>query len=68
MTALYAILSAKPSDFLSFNAGLRVENTASIGSLISQIPINDNEVKRNYTNFFPNVSIAFNDKKTMNSA
>ncbi len=63
VTALYAILSAKPSDFLSFNAGLRVENTASIGSLISQIPINDNEVKRNYTNFFPNVSIAFNDKK-----
>ena len=63
VSAAYAILNAKPSEVFSFNIGLRVENTSSIGSLISDLPVNDSEVKRNYTNFFPNVSVSLTDTK-----
>ena len=45
------------------SAGLRVENTASRGRLESEEEIENNDVKRNYTDFFPNVSVSFNDNK-----
>lgn len=63
VAALYLIVSTKPTDKISLNAGLRVENTSSLGTLDSEVPTQDNEVSRNYTDFFPNLSISYNDKK-----
>jgi len=63
VAALYAILNANLSDRISVNAGLRMESTSSLGSLESEISTKDNEVNRNYTDLFPNVSISYNDKK-----
>jgi iron complex outermembrane recepter protein len=63
VTAAYAILNASISQYMKLNAGIRVENTSSRGRLISELPINDKDVPRNYTDFFPNVSISFNDQK-----
>jgi len=61
--ALYLIINAKPTKNISFNAGLRMENTASLGRLNSEIAIENSEVPRNYTNFFPNLSVSFDDQK-----
>ena len=61
--ALYFILNAKPTKKISFNAGLRMENTASLGRLNSEIAIENSEVPRNYTDFFPNLSVSFDDQK-----
>lgn len=50
----------------NFQVGVRVENTASDGELIALIPTNNEQVKRNYTNWFPSGGITFNksDKNT----
>jgi len=63
VAALYLILNANLSDKISVNAGLRMESTSSLGTLESTIATNDSKVQRNYTNFFPNVSISYDDQK-----
>ncbi len=61
--ALYFILNAKPTKKISINAGLRMENAASLGRLNSEIASENSEVPRNYTDFFPNLSVAFDNQK-----
>jgi len=63
VAALYFILNANPTDKITINAGLRMENTASLGRLDSEIQMEDSRVSRNYLDFFPNVGISFDDKK-----
>ena len=50
----------------NFQIGIRVENTASDGELIALIPTNNEQVKRNYTDWFPSGGITYNrnDKNT----
>jgi hypothetical protein len=43
---------------------MRIENTSSLGQLISDNPGPDDVVPRNYTNIFPNVSMSYDDKET----
>ncbi|MGW8315424.1 MAG: TonB-dependent receptor domain-containing protein [Bacteroidales bacterium] len=61
VAAAYAILNYKPIDRITINAGLRVENTSSLGELVSAVPTPDDVVARNYTDLFPNVSVSYND-------
>ncbi|MGB5418681.1 outer membrane beta-barrel family protein, partial [Algibacter sp.] len=63
VAAAYANLNLKLSDKTTLNAGLRVENTASRGELISDIDIDNKDVPRNYTDFFPNIGISFDNQK-----
>ncbi|NND07764.1 MAG: TonB-dependent receptor [Saprospiraceae bacterium] len=62
VAAAYAIVTAKPTKTLSLNAGLRIENTSSLGELESAIVTADDVVARNYTSLFPNVSVAFDNQ------
>lgn len=64
VAAAYGILDAKLGEFLKLSAGLRVENTTSRGLLTSIQDIADTDVSRNYTDFFPNVGLSFNDGQT----
>lgn len=50
----------------NFQFGLRVENTISDGELIALISNNNEQVKRNYTDWFPSGGITYNrnDKNT----
>lgn len=64
VAAAYAVLDAKMGEFLTLNAGLRAENTASRGRLKSIQDIDNTDVKRNYTDLFPNVGLSFNDNQT----
>lgn len=61
VAAAYAVLDAQLGPSLKVSAGLRVENTASRGRLMSQQALEDTDVTRNYTNFFPNLSLSFSD-------
>lgn len=64
VAAIYANISTKLGSTLNLNAGLRVENTASRGQLISEIEVDNKDVTRNYTDFFPNFGLSFdNDSK-----
>ena len=63
VAAAYLIISWSPTEKISMNAGLRVENTSSLGELISANPGPDDIVPRNYNSLFPNVSISYDDKK-----
>ncbi len=63
VAALYFIWNLKPTDKIAVNAGLRMENTSSLGSLVSEIQTENSRVSRNYTNLFPNFGIAFDDQK-----
>ncbi|MFB6343138.1 TonB-dependent receptor domain-containing protein [Saccharicrinis sp. FJH62] len=63
IAAAYAILNIKPTDKIAANAGVRVENTSSLGQLISANPGPDDVVPRNYTSLFPNISLSYDDKK-----
>jgi outer membrane receptor protein involved in Fe transport len=63
VAALYFIWNVKPTDKIAINAGMRLENTSSLGSLISDTQLENSRVSRNYTNLFPNVGISFDDKK-----
>jgi hypothetical protein len=63
VAALYVIVNASLSDKITVNAGLRMENTTSLGILESAVTTQDSKVKRNYTDFFPNVSISYDDQK-----
>lgn len=63
IAAIYALWNVSPFEKLTINAGLRMENTFSLGTLISDIPTENDRVKRNYLDFFPNLGITFDDKK-----
>jgi iron complex outermembrane recepter protein len=63
VAALYAIVNMKPTQKITLNAGLRMENTSSLGSLVSPTPVENSEVPRNYTDLFPNISVSYNDDK-----
>lgn len=63
VAAAYAIVNARLNQRITMNAGLRVENTASLGELISANPGPDDVVPRNYTSFFPNLSFSYNDQE-----
>ncbi len=61
VAAAYVILNYQPAERVTINAGLRVENTSSLGELVSAVPTPDDVVARNYTDLFPNVSVSYND-------
>lgn len=63
VAAAYAILEVSPLKNVSLNAGLRVENTSSLGELTSIVATDDDLVARNYTSLFPNVSASYNDQQ-----
>lgn len=69
VAALYANINWNIFPSLTLNAGLRVENTDSRGVLISDIPVDNKDVPRNYTDFFPNVNLnyEFNDNHSLNA-
>ncbi len=60
VTAGYVNYARKISKKLNFQGGLRVERTQSHGILTSFKTINDNEVKRDYTNYFPSAGLTYN--------
>ncbi len=53
---------------LGIQTGLRVENTNSLGQLTAMQTSDNDEVERNYTDFFPNVGLSYrlNDKNSFN--
>jgi outer membrane receptor protein involved in Fe transport len=63
VAAFYSNLNIKLNTAITLNAGLRVENTNSRGTLISDIDVDNKDVPRNYTDFFPNVGISFDNQK-----
>jgi iron complex outermembrane recepter protein len=63
IAAGYFNFGAKLNERFNFNAGLRVENTSSLGELVSAMPTDDDVVARNYTSWFPNVSLSYDDQK-----
>ncbi|MDX2431632.1 MAG: TonB-dependent receptor, partial [Bacteroides sp.] len=63
VVAAYLIFNAKLTDRIGINAGLRVENTSSLGELTSATPSPDDVVARNYTSYFPNVSFSYSDQE-----
>jgi hypothetical protein len=63
VAAFYTNLNLKLSGTVTLNAGIRVENTDSRGTLISEIDIENKDVPRNYTDFFPNIGISFDNQK-----
>jgi len=64
VAAAYLMFTINPTSRISLNGGIRAENTTSLGELISANPGPDDIVPGNYTNLFPNLSIAYNDKET----
>ncbi len=60
----YLTFGAQFTDKINLNAGIRVENTSSLGELVSAVPTNNDVVPRNYTDWFPNVSLSYDDQKT----
>lgn len=68
VTALYVNYNTPLSKKTTLQAGVRMENTASEGNLISAVPKPDDKVKRNYTNFFPSGALNYmlDQKNTLN--
>lgn len=62
VSALYANFKVTLSDALSLNAGLRMEHTSSRGLLESEVEVENRDVKRNYTDWFPNVGLSFDNE------
>ncbi|MEH6536495.1 MAG: outer membrane beta-barrel family protein [Psychroserpens sp.] len=63
VTAVYTNLNFKLCEKWSLNTGLRIENTDSRGQLFSEVETENNDVSRNYTDFFPNVGLSFDDQE-----
>lgn len=63
VAAIYSMLDFRLNPKLNLSVGLRVENTSSLGELISANPGPDDVVPRNYTSLFPNISLAYNDQE-----
>ena len=51
-----------------FQLGVRMENTESEGDLTSATPVNDKNVKRSYTDYFPSGGVTFNAGKNSSFA
>ena len=64
VAAWYGIVDATLGKFWKFNGGLRVEQTNSRGQLFSALETENADVKRDYTNWFPNVGFSYDDDKT----
>lgn len=62
--AAYVTGDFKLSEKLSASVGARVEHTTSEGILESDQNTGNDNVKRNYTNLFPNIGIAYKRKKS----
>ncbi len=60
----YTIMDARLNKFIKFSAGLRVEQTASRGRLTSSQILDNTDVPRNYTDFFPNASLSYNNNRS----
>lgn len=63
VAAFYLIWDYKPSTKLGINAGMRLENTSSLGSLVSEVRTQNDNVSRNYFDVFPNFGISYDDQK-----
>jgi iron complex outermembrane recepter protein len=63
VAAFYFMMNATPNQYLALNAGIRMENTTSLGILESDIPTNNDRVPKNYNDFFPNIGISYNNQK-----
>lgn len=63
VAAFYFMMNAQPNEYLSLNAGVRMENTSSLGVLDSEVPTLDDRVNRNYNDFFPSIGISYNNQK-----
>ncbi len=63
IASAYFTFGSKIKENISLNAGLRVENTSSLGELVSSKPSENDVVARNYTSWFPNISFAYDDQK-----
>ncbi|MBK7426362.1 MAG: TonB-dependent receptor family protein [Saprospiraceae bacterium] len=60
----YAILDSKLNRFFKLSTGLRIEQTSSRGRLISSQNIDNTDVPRNYTDFFPSASLSYNNNRS----
>jgi len=66
IVAGYMILQLPIGEKVNLNTGLRLEHTLSAGTLTSEQEIQNQNVQRNYTDLFPNVSISYrNGANTM---
>lgn len=63
VAAAYANINVSFAPKWTLNAGLRVENTDSRGQLFTEVDVDNKDVPRNYTDFFPNVSLSFDDQE-----
>ena len=63
VTSLYANLNFTLHEKWSLNTGLRMENTTSRGQLFSEIDIDNKDVSRNYTDFFPSIGLSYDDQE-----
>lgn len=63
VTAYYTNLNFSLHEKWSLNTGLRVENTASRGQLFSDVTIDNKDVSRNYTDFFPSIGLSYDDQE-----
>jgi iron complex outermembrane recepter protein len=66
VNAAYVNYQTKVKKF-AFQAGLRAEQTNSLGELTALIPTNDNRVERHYLNLFPSGGVTYdlNQKNTL---
>lgn len=63
VSAAYATVNLKLTTYTKLTAGMRVEHTQSRGLLESSTQIENSDVSRAYTNFFPNLALSFNDER-----
>jgi iron complex outermembrane recepter protein len=64
ITAFYANYNRKFGEKTSLNAGVRSENTHSLGELLTETNTEDDRVERRYHNLFPSVGLTYElDKK-----
>ena len=63
VAALYSNLNFTLSEKWSLNTGLRIENTDSRGQLFSEVETENSDVSRNYTDYFPNIGLSYDDQE-----
>ena len=69
VAAGYASINWTLGEKWVFNGGFRVENTSSRGLLTSDVDVENKDVKRNYTDYFPNFGLTYdlNDNNTLSA-
>ncbi len=69
VTAGYVNLNWNLGEQWIANGGFRVENTSSRGQLLSDVDIENKDVKRNYTDYFPNFGLTYkwNEDNTLSA-